>query len=41
MYVCIISGIAALSLDVTVQVIDSHFKCSFGEHHTTHIVPTV
>ena len=34
MCVSIISGIAALPLDVTVQVIDSYFKCSFGEHHT-------
>ena len=37
----IISGLAVLPLDVTVQVIDSYFKCSFGEHHTTHMVPTV
>ena len=37
----IISGIAALPLDVTVQVIESYFKCSVGEHHITNMVPTV
>ena len=41
MYVCIISGIATLPLDVTVQVIESYFKCSVGEPHITNMVPTV